>query len=386
MSAVEAALPFEHFHRYTYASELLRGKRVLDLASREGYGARLIAETAESVVAMDADEAVVREAAQTHQLANLTFVAGRALSVPPGDSFDAIVCFDAIEDAMEPARLIVDIKRALAPGGLLILSAPHENVRESLFPAKRFNAEDFFRLAKSHFANAEELVQTINGASVIERFAGKKNTTSENCPQYLITIASDGTIPRLEPSTMQMPGISLLRDKERTIRELLDIRAYFAETVKRQEQQIADHKRTIASLEEAFAWHKSQIASTDKAREYLQHEVDELRQSVDSDRKALDWRTAQVRGMEEAIGEKDRALEWRATQVQEKDSEIAALKKAHGEVSRSLARASEELELIHSSTGWKFVLRMRSIRSRLMPDGSARYRLCKRIMRMVSGG
>jgi chromosome segregation ATPase len=192
---------------------------------------------------------------------------------------------------------------------------------------------------------------------------------------------------------MPLPGVSSLRDKERTIRELLDIRAYLAETGKRQEKQIADHKRTIASLEEAFAWHKSQIAASNKAREYLQHEVDELRQTMDSDRKALDWREGQVHDVEEAVGEKDRALEWRAAQVQEKEQKIGALETAKTEMenrindlSRTLARVTEELELIHSSSGWKFVLRMRSIRTLLLPDDTMRYRLVKRLMRMVGGG
>lgn len=385
MSALEGALSFEHFHRYTYAADLLRGKRVLDLASREGYGSRILAEAAASVIAMDPDEAVVQEAAQTHKRDNLTFVTGPALS-PAGDNFDAIVCFDAIEESMEPERLIGQIKRSLAPGGLLILSAPRENVGESLFPAKQFNAEDFFSLAKSHLANVEEFIQRIDGSSIIERYARQENASPASCPQYLIAIASDATIPRLERSTMTMPGVSLLKDKERTIRELLDIRAYFAETVKRQDKQIADHKRTIASLEEAFAWYKKLVAAANEAKEQLQHEVDELRKSQDSDRQALDWREHQVDDFEEAIQEKDGALEWRATQVQQKDNEIAALSKAYTDVSRNLGQATEELELIHSSSGWKFVLRMRSLRALLLPDGTMRYRFCKRLMRMVSGG
>jgi SAM-dependent methyltransferase len=395
MSPAEGALPFEHLHRYTFASELVRGKRVLDLAAREGYGARILAGTAESVIAMDADETAAQNATTEHKLDNLKFVSGRALSAPPGENvFDAIVCFDAIEHVMNPARIIDDIKRALAPGGLLILSAPHEAFEDRLFPVKAFKADDFFQLVKAHFASVRQFAQTAHSASVIERFDGGADKAPETCPpQYLIALASDGIIPSAERTTMPHPWLPLLGDKEKTIRALLDTKTYLTETTQNQKKQISDHKRTIASLEEAFAWHKSQIAALNKSREYLDHEVSELRKSIVSDREGLEWRASQAQEMEAAIAEKDRALDWRRAQVEEMEQKIAALEAIKADlenrlidVSRKLAQATEELALIHASTGWKLVLRMRSIRSRLLPDGTMRYRLCKRILKMFTGG
>ena len=40
---------YEHFHRYVFAREMVRGKRVLDAACGEGYGSALLASAASSV-------------------------------------------------------------------------------------------------------------------------------------------------------------------------------------------------------------------------------------------------------------------------------------------------------------------------------------------------
>ena len=47
---------YEHIHRYAFAGELVRNKRVLDAACGEGYGAAHLARTARSVSAVDISE------------------------------------------------------------------------------------------------------------------------------------------------------------------------------------------------------------------------------------------------------------------------------------------------------------------------------------------
>ena len=51
----ESALAYEHLHRYAYAAALVKGKRVLDLACGEGYGSKMLAETASSAVTFRKD-------------------------------------------------------------------------------------------------------------------------------------------------------------------------------------------------------------------------------------------------------------------------------------------------------------------------------------------
>lgn len=64
-------------------------------------------------VGMDADE---NSAAQLH---------GTASAIPsPSGSFDTILCTQVLEHVQEPAQVLNELKRVLAPGGVLILSAP----------------------------------------------------------------------------------------------------------------------------------------------------------------------------------------------------------------------------------------------------------------------
>src|SRR5215475_2887036 len=108
------SIPLEQLHRYSYASELLQGKRVLDLAAREGYGTWLLSKTAQTVVGLDPDETVVQQAASRHRRDNLQFLAGSGLNIPISrdqTTFDAVVCFDAIEGATNLQRLLDEVKR-----------------------------------------------------------------------------------------------------------------------------------------------------------------------------------------------------------------------------------------------------------------------------------
>ena len=57
------ALTYERWHRYLYVSQFVEGKRVLDLASGEGFGSNLLAKTAQCVVGIDVDEAAIAHAA-----------------------------------------------------------------------------------------------------------------------------------------------------------------------------------------------------------------------------------------------------------------------------------------------------------------------------------
>src|SRR5699024_8866218 len=100
---------YEHYHRYALAATLTEGKRVLDLASGEGYGCALLAASAECVVGLEIDERIVRHARQNYRLDNLTFRAG---SITDSDAladeppFDVITCFEAIEHVHEHEELM----------------------------------------------------------------------------------------------------------------------------------------------------------------------------------------------------------------------------------------------------------------------------------------
>ena len=94
----EAAIGYEHIHRYAYATQFVRNKRVLDLACGEGYGSYLLAKSAKSVVAIDIDENSIKHARNKYIKQNIEFKVGSITEVPIAGEhlFEVVVCFEAV--------------------------------------------------------------------------------------------------------------------------------------------------------------------------------------------------------------------------------------------------------------------------------------------------
>jgi len=119
----------EHWHRYAFARRLVAGRRVLDVACGEGYGSALLADVAASVTGVDiAQEAVAHARERYAKRANLRFEQGSAASLPLAEAaFDAVVSFETLEHLprADQPRMLAEIARVLAPGGIVVLSAPN---------------------------------------------------------------------------------------------------------------------------------------------------------------------------------------------------------------------------------------------------------------------
>jgi SAM-dependent methyltransferase len=120
-------LIYEHLHRYALAFGLAKRKRVLDIACGEGYGANLLARVASKVTGVDLDAGTIAHAKARYRRRNLHFVEGSCTEIPCEDhSVDLVASFETIEHISEHARFLSEIKRVLAPGGILVISSPHK--------------------------------------------------------------------------------------------------------------------------------------------------------------------------------------------------------------------------------------------------------------------
>lgn len=116
---------YEHYHRYVMASQMARGKIVLDLACGEGYGSAILAESAATVLGMDISTEAIGHARKRYCRDNLSFHAASATAIPlADDTIDLIVSFETLEHLTEQEAMLTEFRRVLKADGVLIISSP----------------------------------------------------------------------------------------------------------------------------------------------------------------------------------------------------------------------------------------------------------------------
>jgi SAM-dependent methyltransferase len=212
----------EHYHRYFFASSLVAGKRVLDLASGEGYGTHILAQSAEHVTGVDISPEAVAWAAQKYREENLAFLQGSANAVPlPDADVDVIVSFETLEHLGEHEAMFREIKRVLREDGLLIISTPNKRLyahNKNPFHVKELSGEEFIALLSGHFSHLSMLGQMVlygsllggaNGNAVLLR-QQEEGTSAAPFPfpehaLYFIALASDRSLPHTDVTFLEYP-------------------------------------------------------------------------------------------------------------------------------------------------------------------------------------
>jgi SAM-dependent methyltransferase len=124
---VDVDLLNEHMARYTFATRLARGKRVLDAGCGAGYGSAELARNAESVVGVDLAPEAVEFARAQYASENLRFEQASCTALPHADgSFDLVVAFEVIEHLEDWRAFLTESRRVLATSGQLVVSTPNK--------------------------------------------------------------------------------------------------------------------------------------------------------------------------------------------------------------------------------------------------------------------
>jgi SAM-dependent methyltransferase len=117
---------WEHIRRYQFAAQWTLGRRVLDIASGEGYGSYgLLRAGAAKVIGVDVDQAACAHASKKYDL-DVRIGSAEAIPLETG-SVDVIVSFETVEHVRNVELFIKESSRVLSPGGVLIISTPDKN-------------------------------------------------------------------------------------------------------------------------------------------------------------------------------------------------------------------------------------------------------------------
>ncbi len=103
--------------------------RVLDVGCGGGFLANELARRGHDVVGLDAADDALRVAARHDAGGRVAYQRGDALALPyPDGAFDAVCAMDLLEHVEEPARLVAECARVLAPSGLFFFHTFDRNV------------------------------------------------------------------------------------------------------------------------------------------------------------------------------------------------------------------------------------------------------------------
>ncbi|OOO15956.1 methyltransferase domain-containing protein [Agrobacterium pusense] len=215
LPAIGGNIYLEHVHRYHLAKKIVEGKDVLDIASGEGFGTALLAESARSAIGVDISDAAVQHAQKKYTAANICFKVGVCEDIPlPSASVDVVVSFETLEHIDAHDRFLQEVKRVLRPGGTLVISTPEKyayTVATKLvnpFHVKELFKNEFNDLLSRHFEYVSLHGQKIGFGSIIAsenqpaRFFETESksgltTSGVGTPMYMIGVASDQPLDSL---------------------------------------------------------------------------------------------------------------------------------------------------------------------------------------------
>jgi len=160
---------WEHVYRYAFACRFVAGKRVLDIACGEGYGAAALQKAgAACVVGVDVSEEVCLHARNKY---GLDARPGTAEQIPlPDKSVDVVVSFETIEHVPNPVRFLDECVRVLVPGGRLIISTPNKGIyawpgaAQNPHHCSEMTENEFSFVLCSRFRNTRFYTQHLNFA------------------------------------------------------------------------------------------------------------------------------------------------------------------------------------------------------------------------------
>jgi glycosyltransferase involved in cell wall biosynthesis/SAM-dependent methyltransferase len=366
----------EHLHRYLLARELVKDRRVLDIACGEGYGSDLLATAAAQVVGVDIAPDALQHARRRYRRPHLRFVAGSCTAIPiAARSVDVVVSFETLEHLNQHDEMMREVRRVLTPNGLLIISSPDRREYSDIpgyqnpFHVRELYRDEFEALLASHFRAVSLVGQRVRAGSIVEPldataataflgFAAAEGSGQTidglQAPLYLIGLASDGELPRVQTGILDGGEFVWASDHTETIRgvverhrseleQLAALRAVEESEVSALRAELDRQAALAASLaagkemaEERSASFEEEVGRRGRRIDELGAELTQLKEISDAAHQALQETTdelAQLKGTSDAAHQA----------LQETRDELAQLKGTSDAAHQALQETRDEL-------------------------------------------
>lgn len=318
----------EHSARYLFASQLVKGRSVLDVGCGVGYGAWILAERgATRVVAFDLAEDAIQHARHHYAHPAVSFEVESAEAFDFNDQFDVVTCFELIEHVNDYVAVFERIVRALKPDGIVVMSTPRAlEVKRTHFHTKEFSLIEFKQLFSKYFGTFHFYFENNHFSSLItaERPASidvvetLKDQYSVDLADYFIVAAS--------------PSAEVIVDGLKPVIALND------------DRYVLNLERDVGILHRVEDNLKQQLSDREAELRASQNDCRAVMEQRDVARQEIGVLQQEIAAMELALREKDEQL----VIAKNSEAKLAALlaeeAARQSQVDNDIVRMSAELE------------------------------------------
>src|SRR5438876_7366584 len=158
-SLEDYCLRLMHLSAYEEAAKRASGKKVLEIGCNTGYGTKIISRVCRRIIGVDLSASALKVAAERYSGANINYLLIDGLKLPFADGeFELIISFQVIEHISNYDTYLSELKRVLAPAGMVIFTTPNARVRLdpgmkpwNEFHVREFSAEELGELLRDWF-------------------------------------------------------------------------------------------------------------------------------------------------------------------------------------------------------------------------------------------